>query len=373
MMKRKLTFNIYMVLLTLFCFLITVSSGVLAFAQQLPNDKEVKLQMRSVADYQLAQKWSQARQANGKLVMSPKTWEAGAFYPGILDVYRVTKDEKYLKAVQDIAKLNNYQRGPELRNADDQAILQAYMELFEFDQNPADLKVTKLTLDSIMMAPKDGASEYSWSDLLFMGPPIWSHYAKISKEVKYLDFQDKIYWEAVNNLLNTDYHLFYRDDRFKTMVGDSNKPIFWSRGNGWVVAGLVRVLDDMPKNYSSRKKYEQLLFNMANSLKSLQQDDGFWKSDLLNPAKYPMGETSGTAFFCYGIAWGINNGVLDKKIFMPVVAKAWTALTTAVHPDGKLGWVQPGGDRPYLSTPELSNWYSAGGFLMAGKQILKLN
>ena len=342
-------------------------------AQKLPSDKQIKDQMRSVADYQLSQKWSQARQANGKLVMSPKTWEAGAFYPGILEIYRVTKDKKYLKAVQDVAKLNDYQRGPALRNADDQAILQTYLELYKFDKNPDDLKAAKLTLDSIMAAPKDGSLEYSWSDLLFMGPPIWSHYAKIKKNIKYFNFQDKIYWESVNNLLNTEYHLFYRDNRFKTMKGETSKPIFWSRGNGWVMAGLVRVLDDMPKNYPNRAKYEKLLLDMATTLKGLQQPDGFWKSDLLNPEKYPMGETSGTAFFCYGIAWGINHGVLDRKTFLPVVEKSWGALTSAIKPDGKLGYVQPGGDRPYLSTPELSNWYSAGGFLMAGKQVLQLN
>lgn len=363
MFSRK----IHLLLIILMC------SCFLAVAQKLPTDKEVIEQMRAVADYQLAQNWSHAKHANGKLIMSPKTWEAGAFYPGILEVYRVTNDKKYLKGVQDVALLNNYARGPELRNADDQAILQAYLELYKFDKNPKDLEATKLTLDSIMSAPKDGALEYSWSDLLFMGPPVWSHYAKISKDKKYLNFQDKIYWEAVNNLLDKDYHLFYRDNRFKTMKGETGKPIFWSRGNGWVIAGLVRVLDDMPKNYPDRPKYEKLLLEMATSLKKLQQPDGFWKSDLLNPSKYPMGETSGTAFFCYGIAWGINHGVLDKKSFLPVVEKAWKALSSAIKPDGKLGYVQPGGDRPYLSTPEMSNWYSAGAFLMAGKQILKLN
>jgi unsaturated rhamnogalacturonyl hydrolase len=342
-------------------------------AQELPLDKVIKAKMIAVADYQLEQKWSQAKQKNGKLVMSPITWEAGAFYPGILEVYRLTKDKKYLNAVKDIAKYNNYNRGPELRNADDQAILQSYLELYEIDNNPIYLKAAKSTLDSIMANPKNGALEYSWSDLLFMGPPIWTRYAKISKDNKYLDFQDKIYWEAVNNMLDKDYHLFYRDDRFKTMKGETGKPIFWSRGNGWVIAGLARMLDYMPKNYVNRPKYEKLMVDMATALKAQQQPDGFWKSDLLNPAKYPMGETSGTAFFCYGIAWGVNQGILDKKTFMPVVEKSWAALTSAVHNNGKLGWVQPGGDRPYLSTPEMSNWYSAGAFLMAGQQILKLN
>lgn len=352
--------------------LILFSCYTLAFSQQLPSKKEIISQMKKVADWQLSQKWSKAKQTDGKLVMGPKTWEAGAFYPGILEMYRVSKDKKYLDAVISLAKENHYDRGSELRNADDQAILQTYLELYEFDKNPAYLKATKSTLDSIMQDPKNGALEYSWCDLLFMGPPIWSRYANISKNQKYLDFQDKIFWEAVNNMLDTEYHLFYRDDRFKTMQGKSGKPIFWGRGNGWVMAGLARLLDYMPRNYKNKKKYEDLLRKMASSLKPLQQEDGFWKANLLEPETYPMGETSGTAFFCYGIAWGINHGVLDKKEYLPVVKKAWHALSTAIHPDGKLGYVQPGGDRPYLSKYEMSNWYSAGGFLMAGKQVLKL-
>jgi len=342
-------------------------------SQELPQDKKIKEKMRAVADYQLAQKWSEVKHPNGKLIMSPITWEAGAFYPGILDIYRVTKDKKYLTAVKDIAKFNNYNRGPQLRNADDQAILQSYLELYQYDKNFSYLKATKSTLDSIISKPQNGALEYSWSDLLFMGPPIWSRYAKISKDPKYLDFQDKIYWEAVDNMLDKDYHLFYRDNRFKTMNGDNGKPIFWSRGNGWVIAGLARMLDYMPQNYHNRAKYEELMLNMATALKAHQQVDGFWKSDLLNPSRYPMGETSGTAFFCYGIAWGINNGVLDRKTFLPVVVKSWLALTAAVQENGKLGWVQPGGDRPYLSKAEMSNWYSAGAYLMASKQVLMLN
>lgn len=356
-----------------FLIFMLMSVCVYANAQQLPSDKEVKEKMIAVADYQLSQEWSQARQPNGKLVMSPITWEAGAFYPGILEVYRVTKDKKYLNAVEDVAKYNNYNRGPGLRNADDQAILQTYLELYEITKNDIYLKATKSTLDSIISKPKNGALEYGWSDLLFMGPPIWTRYAKITKDKKYLDFEDKIYWEAVNNMWDKDYHLFYRDDRFKTMKGETGKPIFWSRGNGWVMAGLARMLDYMPKDYVNRSKYNKLLQEMASSLKQQQQPDGFWKSDLLNPAIYPMGETSGTAFFCYGIAWGINEGVLDKKTYLPVVQKAWAALTSAIQENGKLGWVQPGGDRPYLSKAEMSNWYSAGAFLMASKQILKLN
>lgn len=342
-----------------------------AFAQ-LPSKKEIVNQMRMVADFQMAQQWSTARQANGQLVMGPKTWEAGAYYPGILDTYRQTKDKKYLDYVKQLAKNNNYGHGPDIRDANDLAILQTYLELYEIDPNPLYLRATKSALDSIMMTPKNGTQEYSWCDLLFMGPPVWSRYAKIANDPKYLNYHDKIYWEAVADLKSEEYHLFYRDDRFKTLKSASGKPIFWSRGNGWVIAGLVRYLDYIPKNYPSRKKYEALLIEMAAALKPLQQADGFWKTNLLEPQQYPIGETSGTAFFCYGIAWGINHGVLSKKEYLPVVEKAWKALGTAIHPDGKLGYVQPGSDRPNTTDYEKNNWYSAGGFLMAGRQVYNL-
>jgi unsaturated rhamnogalacturonyl hydrolase len=341
------------------------------FSQSLPSKDSITKQMEKVADWQLSQQWPTKRQANGKLVMGPKTWEAGAFYPGVLEMYRVSNNKKYLNAVINLARNNNYECGLELHNGDDQAILQTYIELYEFDKNPAYLAAARKTLDTIMQCSVDGAKEYSWCDLLFMAPPIWARFARITNEQKYLDFEDKIYWEAVDNLWSRSYDLFYRDDRFKTLQTEG-KPIFWGRGNGWVIAGLARLMEYMPHDYKNRKKYEELMVNMAASLKQLQQKDGFWKSNLLQPDLYPMGETSGTVFFCYGIAWGINHGILSREEYLPVVQNAWHALSTAVHPDGKLGFVQPGGDRPFKSDYEMSNWYSAGGFLMAGRQILAL-
>lgn len=357
----------------LFVIFLVTGCAVKCHAQKLPSKKSIKQQMMKVANWQLAQPWSQSRLANGRLVMSPVSWEAGAFYPGIIETYSVTKDKKYLDAVLDVARNNRYKRGPQLRNADDQAILQTYLELYPYDNNPQLLEETKHTLDSIMLEPKNGAAEYSWCDLLFMGPPIWTRYASISKEPKYLDYLDKIYWEAVNNLQNKEYKLFYRDARFKTMLSTNEKPIFWSRGNGWVVAGLARLLDYIKPDDPRRKKYEGLLKDLVKALKPLQQSDGFWRSDLLNPDAYHEPETSGTVFFCYGIAWAINHNLVNKNEYLPSVTKAWNAINTvAVHTNGKLGFVQPGGDRPYSSKYEQSNWYAAGGYLMAAGQINKL-
>lgn len=137
-------------------------------AQKLPSKKEVIKQMTMVADWQLAQKWSEAKHPNGNRIMGPNTWEAGAFYPGILEIYRVTKNEKYLDSVKNIAALNGYKGGDQLRNGDHQAIFQSYLELYEFDKNSAYLAAAKNTLDSIIANPKNGTLEYSWCDLLFM-------------------------------------------------------------------------------------------------------------------------------------------------------------------------------------------------------------
>ena len=347
-----------------------LASSVAASGQQVTK-KDIITQMTKVADWQLAQSWPTGKAGN-PIPTGSRSWEAGAFYPGVMDAYRATKNEKYLEPVKLIAEANQYERGPQLRNADDQAILQTYLEMYEFTGDPKLLTATKRTLDSIMLSPKPGRVEFSWCDLLFMGPPIWSRYSAISKDQKYLDYLTEIYWDAADHLQNKTYKLFYRDDRFKTIIGPTGKPVFWSRGNGWVVAGLARTLEAMPARYPGRKKYEDLLIELASSLKSLQQPDGFWKSDLLDPQIYPMGETSGTAFFCYGIAWAINHKLLDRRAYLPVVLNAWKALNGAVLADGKLGFVQPGGDRPYLSNVNMSNWYAAGGFLMAGNQVLKL-
>ncbi len=351
-----------MVLLSVFC---SKSQG-----QHIPSKKDIILQMQKVADWQLSQSWSKLK------YKSPRTgttsWEAGAFYPGIADLYTVTKEQRYLDTLKNAALKNHYDRGPDPRNADDQAIMQTYLQLNDIEADPRYLTAARQTLDLIMQNPKNGASEYSWCDLLFMGPPIWAHYAQISHDEKYLTYMEKIYFEAVENLQSEEYHLFYRDNRFKPHPDSVAKPVFWGRGNGWVFGGLCRIMDHIPKKDKHREKFQSKFIELATTLKNLQQADGFWKSNLLDPAQYPMGETSGTAFFCYGMAWGVNNGLLPRKVYLPVVAKAWAALNQQVHPDGKLGFVQPGGDRPYLSTYDMSNWYAAGAFLMAGKQLVNM-
>ena len=148
--------------------------------------------------------------------------------------------------------------------------------------------------------------------------------------------------------------------------------MFWGRGNGWAVAGLARVLQYLPKDHPDRPRYETLFTEMAAKIAALQQPDGLWRASLLDPASYPLKETSGSGFFCFALAWGVNNGYLDRATYRPAVEKAWTALAGCVQPDGKLTHVQPIGADPKQFDPEATEVYGVGAFLLAGSEIYKL-
>jgi len=153
----------------------------------------------------------------------------------------------------------------------------------------------------------------------------------------------------------------------------NGEKIFWSRGNGWVMGGLVRILQELPKNYPAREFYESLFKEMSSRIVDLQQEDGLWRASLLDPASYPGGEVSGSGFFCYALAWGINNKLLDRKTYLPFVKKAWIALNKCVDTEGRVGWVQPIGADPRKNFDE-NSWevYGTGAFLLAGSEVIKL-
>lgn len=346
--------------------------GIALSAQTLPSQDQVIQTMRRVGDFQIAQPWPLHLLKQNPYATGPKSWVAGAYYPGIVDLYQVTNEAKYLDYLLDVGKNNKWEQGPRLRAADDQAILQTYLELYDIKKDPAMLAAAKNTLDETMKAPRKGNEEWDWSDALFMAPPIWPHYAAISGNPVYLDFMDKMWWEAADSLYSKRDSLFFRDHRFQTMQSQNGKPVFWSRGNGWVAGSLARILEFMPADYPSRPRYEKIMNEFAAKLKNIQSPDGFWKSSLLDPDEFPHGETSGTALFCYMLAWGINNQVLESSTYLPVVVRAWNALTSAVHRDGKLGYAQGGGDRPYPCQIDHPEAYAAGAFLMAGKEMIGL-
>ena len=166
--------------------------------------------------------------------------------------------------------------------------------------------------------------------------------------------------------------LFYRDSRYFNKKEANGKKVFWGRGNGWVLGGLSEILQALPAKDQHRRFYEDLFVTLSARVAELQSKDGYWHASLLDPESYPSPETSATGFIVYALAYGINEGLLDKDKFTPVVVKGWQAMLDAVSAEGKLGYVQPIGADPRKVTREMTEVYGVGAFLLAGNQIYKM-
>ncbi len=174
-------------------------------------------------------------------------------------------------------------------------------------------------------------------------------------------------------MYDKEEQLFYRDRRYFDKREANGKKVFWGRGNGWVLGGLAEILQALPKEEPSRAFYQQLFIELATRVAGLQSPDGYWHASLLDPASYPSPETSATGFIVYAFAYGVNEGLLDKKAFIPIIKKGWKALVDAVEPDGKLGYVQPIGADPRKVTRDMTEVYGVGAFLLSGCQIYKMS
>jgi rhamnogalacturonyl hydrolase YesR len=179
------------------------------------------------------------------------------------------------------------------------------------------------------------------------------------------------FWATTDFLFDPAEKLFFRDSRFFERRDERGRKQFWSRGNGWVFAGIALMLDVLPKNDANRPRLEQLFRDMAGRLRTLQKADGYWPPSLLAPENSPA-ETSGTGFYVYGFAWGINRGLLDAKDYRPAIDRGWAALTRAVAKDGRVGWVQQVSDRPESVAETDTQYYGVGAFLLAASEVARL-
>jgi rhamnogalacturonyl hydrolase YesR len=173
-----------------------------------------------------------------------------------------------------------------------------------------------------------------------------------------------MYWDTYAFLWSPNNNLMYRDDMHRNE--------FWARGNGWVIAGAARVLQYLPADDPKHADYAKLVSDMAGALKKVQGTDGMWRSNLLVPTQYPNQETTGTGLFTYAMAWGINNGVLDKATYLPVVQKAWTGLMSVVSQNGMVGWCQPIGAGPAPASAGSTTNFCVGAWLLGASEIAKL-
>jgi len=370
-MRRKKNFKLSLFIGTL---LLLISSYNLS-ANQLPGDtltkETVKKEMKLVADWQIAHKFTYPEY----------DWTAGALFAGMAEWAKIAGDESYWTYLKGVGNRLNWGHGPRLYHADDACIGQLYTELYrkygkQFMIQPTLSKFTYITdypsNSTLEFTQKTASDRWAWCDAIFMGPTVWAKMYNITKDKRYSTFLDQEFKATTDYLYDKNEHLYYRDSRYFTQTEKNGKKIFWGRGNGWVIAGVSIILTELPKDYQNRKMYEKVYLEMAEKITSLQGPDGYWHASLLDPDSYPTPETSASGFYCYGLAWGINNGYLSKEKYLPIVNKAWVALLHSVDPDGKLCYVQPIGGDPQKVTRDMTEIYGVGAFLLAGSEMVKL-
>jgi rhamnogalacturonyl hydrolase YesR len=317
--------------------------------------------------------------------VSDTEWVRGAFFAGVAAAYDATGDPRYRDAVVAIGETNSWQPGPRPRHADDHCIAQSYVRLYRHENDPRMIEAIVGRFDEMIAEPRPGPvvgwsenDNWSWCDALFMAPPVMAMVGAVTGESRYVDLMSTMWWETYDYLYDREEHLWFRDGNF--VIGEDGsgprtsrgQKIFWSRGNGWVFGGLALVLDSMPPDYPERPRFEKLFREMASVLVLVQNEDGLWRSSLLDPEEFPQPESSGSGFFTFGLAWGVNNGLLDSDIYLPAVYRGWRGLLWAQQPDGRLGWVQQIGYDPRSVAADDSMEYATGAFLLAGSEMLRL-
>ena len=330
--------------------------------------------MQRVADWQLAH----------PSVHKPTDWTQGAGDAGMMALAGISGDVKYRNAMLAMGATNEWKLGPRKFHADDHAVGQTYAELYLLYREPKMIAPLRKSFDAILAEPSKVQSlafnqpkgiageNWAWCDSLFMAPPAWVRLYAATGDEKYLDFAVKEWWRTTDYLYDKTEHLYFRDSTYFKKTEANGKKVFWGRGNGWVMGGLVRVLQYLPTNHPYRARFEQLFKEMSAKILTCQQPDGLWRASLLDPDSYPMKETSGSGFYTYALAWGVNQGLLDKAQFEPAVRKAWAALVSCVDADGKLTHVQPIGADPKKFDETATEVYGVGAFLLAGSEVYKI-
>jgi rhamnogalacturonyl hydrolase YesR len=360
----------------LFCIIATILSTGCSTSPwtSVSQPEYIKNTLNKVTEWQLAHPKNEASQ---------RDWTNGAFYAGVFAAYETTCSEKIYQALLDMGKNNEWRPGSRWWHADDIAIGQTYIDLYRIEKREEIIRPLKDTLALFISQPYPVQDvffiKFGWCDALFMGPPVLVKLGMTTGNEEYLKKNDEYFRECYDLLYNKEEHLFARDLNYviknddKDRLEANGQKIFWSRGNGWVMAGLARILKELPAGYPERPFYETLFREMAKRIVSLQQADGLWRASLLDPEAYPGGEVSGSGFYCYALAWGVNNGLLDRKTYLPAVKKAWISLNQCVNEEGRVGWVQPIGADPRRNF-NADSWenFGTGAFLLAGSEVIKL-
>ena len=319
-------------------------------------------------------------------------WDVAAYHTGNMEAYFVTKNEDYRKYSEAWAEHNQW-KGAKSDNksewkysygekddyvlfGDWQICFQTYIDLYNLEKDEKKIARAKEVMEYQMSTPKN--DYWWWADGLYMVMPVMTKLYKVTGNKQYLDKLHEYFTYANSIMYDSEEKLYFRDAKYvyPKHKSTSGKKDFWARGDGWVFAGLAKVLKDLPKSDSHREEYVAKYKGMAEAIKNSQQPEGYWTRSMLDPVHAPGPETSGTAFFTYGLLWGINNGYLDRAEYLPVAAKAWNYLTkVALQPNGKVGYVQPIGERAIpgqIVDQNSTSGFGVGAFLLASSEMYRL-
>ncbi|ANQ51767.1 hypothetical protein MY04_4429 [Flammeovirga sp. MY04] len=350
---------------------------------RMNTKKEVKKIILKVNDY-----W----QANNKAELR-SFWDHAAYHTGNMAAYEITKKDAYRQYSIDWAKHNEWKGAKsdiksnwkyKYGETDDfvlfgdwQICFQTYIDLYNLSDDKEEAKVARAK-EVMKYEMSTSRNDYWWwADGLYMVMPVMTKLYHLTGDKQYLDKLYEYFAYSKSIMYDEETGLFFRDARY---VFPKHKSVnglkdFWARGDGWVFAGLAKVLQDVPEDWEHRAYFEGIYKKMAVALKSAQQQEGYWTRSILDPKHAPGPETSGTAFFTYGYLWGMNNGILSVDEYAPVVKKSWNYLsTTALNENGKVGYVQPIGERaiPGQQVDENSTAdFGVGAYLLAASEMYK--
>ena len=343
-----------------------------------PTRATILATIEAVADWQLSHLSDRVERPGGRPQrVGDRSWVRCVFFTGVLAAHRATGEARYLEAAVALGERNGWRLGRREEHADDHCVGQVYAELFLLLGEDRRLEPTRRRFDDLLSRRRAGPI-WSWADALFMSPPVAALLAEATGERRYLDWLASSWRLAESRLYDRQEMLWYRDsDDVPGPDGagpraPNGAKLFWGRGNGWVLAGLVRVLEHLPADHPERPRFEERLRRHAARLVELQGEDGLWRSSLLDPDSHPEGESSATALIAFGLASGVHQGVLAGDRYLPAVWRAWNALDGRIDATGRVGWVQPVGREPGPARAGDSTEYGAGAVLLAAEQVLRL-
>ena len=345
---------------------------------------QVLAKVEQVADWQLDHLGAGDSSAPAPRA-APRGWVYAMFFVGLTALADRAGDSLYADAIFALGRRERWQLESRPFHADDYLIGQSWIWAYERSGDPIAIAAVRNRLDAIVAHPPTSSLDYGsnpppdmesacqvrwcWADALFMGPPTFAALTHATGDPRYLVYADAEFWATVRYLEDPKEGLLVRDSRFFSRRGPHGEKIFWSRGNGWALAGTVNVLRALPRNDPSRQTYLRIFSDISERIAGLQQSDGLWKAGLLDQSSYNSSEISGSAFFTYALAWGINERLLDRSKYGPVVERSWRAMLQHIYADGRLGSIQPIGAAPDAFSPSSSYVYGVGAFLLAGSEL----